>query len=97
MDQILIQAALVLFIKMEVHHPATVMELETLVPEILTHGGNSVAFGMVMNANQKVTMVFFFTKIALPYCKKKLFSWSRKTFEIRGWRPRIHKNFDIAI
>ena len=38
---------------------------------------------------------YFVTKIVLTYCKKKLFSWSRKTFEIRGWRPRICKNFEI--
>jgi hypothetical protein len=25
------------------------------------------------------------TKIVLTYCEKKLFYWSRKTFEIRGW------------
>ena len=32
---------------------------------------------------------YFVTKIVLTYCEKKLFKWSRKTFEIRGWRPRI--------
>ena len=30
------------------------------------------------------------------YCEKKLFQWSRKTFEIRGWRPKICKNFEIT-
>ena len=55
MDPILILAALVLFIKMDVHHPATVKELETLVPDIHTLGGNNAALGMVMNANQRVT------------------------------------------
>ena len=34
----------------------------------------------------------FVTKIVQTYCEKKLFYWSRKTFEIRGWRPRICKN-----
>ena len=34
---------------------------------------------------------YFVTKIVLTYCEKKLFYWSRKTFEIRGWRPRICK------
>ena len=39
---------------------------------------------------------YFVTKIVLTYCKKKLFYWSRKTFEIRGWRPRIFKIFEIT-
>ena len=34
---------------------------------------------------------YFVTKIVLTYCEKKLCQWSRKTFEIRGWRPRICK------
>ena len=57
MDPILILAALVLFIKMDVHHPATAMELETLVLDIHTLGGNNAAFGMVavVYANQRVT------------------------------------------
>ena len=25
-----------------------------------------------------------------------MFYWSRKTFEIRGWEPRIFKNFEIT-
>ena len=39
---------------------------------------------------------YFFIKIVLTYCEKKLFWWLRKTFEIRGWRPRIRKDFEIA-
>ena len=39
---------------------------------------------------------YFVTKIVLTYCGKKFFYWSRKTFEIRGWRPRICKNFEIT-
>ena len=38
---------------------------------------------------------YFVTKIVLTYCDKKLFLWSRNFFEIRGWRPRICKNFEI--
>ena len=38
----------------------------------------------------------FVTKIVLTYCEKKLFWWSRKTFEIRGQRPNICKNFEIT-
>ena len=38
----------------------------------------------------------FVTKIVLTYCEKKLFKGSRKTFEIRGWRPRICKIFEIT-
>ena len=37
---------------------------------------------------------YFVTKIVLTYCKKKL--WSRESFEIRGWRPRICKIFEIT-
>ena len=67
MDPILILAALVLFIKMDVHHPDTVKELETLVPDIHTLGGNNAAFGMVMNANQRVTnaISFFMSKLKI--------------------------------
>ena len=39
---------------------------------------------------------YFVTKIVLLNCEKKLFLWSRKTFEIQGWRPRIYKNFEIS-
>ena len=39
---------------------------------------------------------YFVTKIVLTYCEKNLFYWSRKTFEIRGWRLRIYKNFEIT-
>ena len=38
----------------------------------------------------------FVTKIVLTYCEKKLFYWSRKTFETRGWRLRICKFFEIT-
>ena len=36
---------------------------------------------------------YFVIKIVLTYCEKKILEWSRKTFEIRGWRPRIFQNF----
>ena len=36
---------------------------------------------------------YFVTKIGLTCCEKKLFYWSKITFEIRGWRPRIYKDF----
>jgi hypothetical protein len=39
---------------------------------------------------------YFVTKIVFTYCEKKMFYWSRKTFEIRGWRPRICKIFEIT-
>ena len=39
---------------------------------------------------------YFVTKIVLTYCEKKKFYWSRKTFEIWGWRPRICKTFEIT-
>ena len=39
---------------------------------------------------------YFVTKIVLTYCEKKLFLWSRKFFEIRGWRPRIWNCFEIT-
>jgi hypothetical protein len=67
MDPILILAALVLFIKMEVHHPATAMEMETLVPDIHTLGWKNAAFGMVINANQRVNnaISFFMSKLEI--------------------------------
>ena len=39
---------------------------------------------------------YFVSKIVLTYCEKKLFQWLSKTFEIRGWRPRICKIFEIT-
>ena len=39
---------------------------------------------------------YFVTKIVLTYCEKKLFFWSRRTFEIQSWRSRICKNFEIT-
>ena len=39
---------------------------------------------------------YFVLKIVLTYCEKKLFSWSRITFEIWGWRPRICKHFEVS-
>ena len=39
---------------------------------------------------------YFVTKIVLTYYEKKMFKWSRKTFEIWGWRPRIFKIFEIT-
>ena len=60
MDPNLILAALVLFIKMDVHHPATVKEKETLALDTHTLGGNNAANGIMVNANQRVTNVIFF-------------------------------------
>ena len=53
MDPNLILAALVLFIKMDVHHPATVKEMISLVPVIHTLGGNNAANGLMVDASQK--------------------------------------------
>ena len=39
---------------------------------------------------------YFVTKIVWTYCKKKLFKWSRTTFEIWGWRARICKVLEIT-
>ena len=39
---------------------------------------------------------YFVAKIVLTYCEKKMFEWSRKTFESRGWKPRICKSFEIT-
>ena len=35
---------------------------------------------------------YFVSKIVLTYCEKKLLKWSKKTFEIWDWRPRICNN-----
>ena len=40
--------------------------------------------------------LFYFIKIVLTYCENKLFYWSRKTFAIPGWRPRICKIFETT-
>ena len=52
MDPILIVAALVLYLYQEIHTNSIVMVMEIM--EILTHGGNNVVFGMVVNANRRV-------------------------------------------
>ena len=39
---------------------------------------------------------YFVNKIVLTYYEEKLFQWLRKTFEIRGWRLRIYKKFEIT-
>ena len=44
----------------------------------------------------KLKQWYFVTKIVLIYHEKKLFQWSRKTFEIWGWRPRIFKKIEIT-
>jgi len=49
-------------------------------------------FGMQTGTSQKWCIV---TKIVLTYCEKKLFQWSKIIFEIRDWRPRIFKRFEI--
>ena len=36
---------------------------------------------------------YFVTKIVLTYSEKKLFQWTKRTFEIWFWRPRICKIF----
>ena len=52
MDPILILAALVLLILQEIHTNTIVMVMDLM--EILTHGGNNVVFGKVVNANRRV-------------------------------------------
>ena len=44
----------------------------------------------------RIYIWYFVTKIVLTYSEKKMFWWSRKTFEIQGWRPRICKIFKIT-
>ena len=39
---------------------------------------------------------YFVTKIVLAYCEKKNVLVTEKAFEIRGWRPRICKIFEIT-
>ena len=73
MDPILILAALVLFIKMDVHHPSTVKEMDTLVLDIHTLGINNAANGMVVNANQRVTNAISFFMFKLKILKNLIF------------------------
>ena len=49
-----------------------------------------------MTEERTVNQWYFVTKIDLTYCEKKLFQWPRKTFEIRCWRLRICKIFEIT-
>ena len=35
-------------------------------------------------------------KFFWPTERKKMLQWSKKTFEIRGWKPRIFKIFEIT-
>ena len=49
------------------------------------------------NKNEWIVHQWYFgTKIVLTYCVKKMFLWSRKTFEIRGWSLRIFNCFEIT-
>ena len=73
MDPNLILAALVLFIKMDVHHPSTVKEMITLVPDIHTLGGNNAANGMVVNANQRVTNAISFSMLKLEILQNLIY------------------------
>ena len=73
MDPNLILAALVLFIKMDVHHPSTVKEMITLVPDIHTLGGNNAANGMVVNANQRVTNAISFSMLKLEFLQNLIY------------------------
>ena len=52
MDPILIQAALVLYLYQGIHTNIIVMVMEIM--KMLTHGGNNVVFGTVVNANRRV-------------------------------------------
>ena len=40
---------------------------------------------------------FLLPKLFWPTVRKKLSLWLRKTFEIRGWRPRIYKPFSRTL
>ena len=73
MDPNLILAALVLFIKMDVHHQSTVKEMITLVPDIHTLGGNNAANGMVVNANQRVTNAISFSMLKLEFLQNLIY------------------------
>ena len=73
MDPNLILAALVLFIKMDVHHPSTVKEMITLVPDIHTLGGNNAANGMVVNANQRVTNAISFSMLKVEILQNLIY------------------------
>jgi hypothetical protein len=42
----------------------------------------------------KFRVWYFVSKNFLTYFDKKLFKWSRKTFEIWGWKQRIFKTFE---
>ena len=48
------------------------------------------------NPKFSICFTWFFREMVLLDCEKKMFKWSRKTFEIRGWRLRICKIFEIT-
>ena len=72
MDPILILATLVMFIKMDVHHPTTVKEIH-IFSDIHTLGGNNAANGMVVNANQRVTNAISFSMLKLEFLQNLIY------------------------
>ena len=72
MDPNLNLAALVLFIKMDVHHPTTVKEIHIFL-DIHTLGGNNAVNGMVVNANQRVTNAISFSMLKLEILQNLIY------------------------
>ena len=72
MDPNLILAALVLFIKMDVHHTTTVKEIH-IFSDIHTLGGNNAANGMVVNANQRVINAISFSMLKLEILQNLIY------------------------
>ena len=53
--------------------------------------------GRLLNLRGVLWKWYFVTKIVLTYCERKIvLVIKKKNFEIRGWRPRICKNFEIT-
>ena len=56
---------------------------------VISYNANSMNF----NAEFLNSTRFCFLNCSV---RKKMLYWSRKTFQIQGWRPRICKKFEIA-
>ena len=70
---------------------ARIIQFSVLNKKVAIHAMLMVFFSF----QQNLEMVFSYQNCS-DYCEKKSFLWSRKTPEIRGWRSRICKNFEIT-
>ena len=58
------------------------------------HDSNCSNLLDMRNLQEQVKKAFYYQKLFWPF--NLWINWLRKTFEIRGWRPRICKFFEIT-